>query len=312
MTALAPAAFSDTDPDVLARLTRAPDKARLYAVDPYTRLGLRRLPVETALRTTFVVCKPDAVAGRRIRPTLAALTDAGFAVAASFAFRFTPLLTREVWRYQFNIASWDRADVVDLLLPGGDSLLLLLADRRWTDGALPAACRLAAMKGNADPAARGPGALRSLLRGPTTLFNFLHTADEPADVVRELALLETATGLPLLAAATSDPAPDGPDALIARLEAAQPAHDLDAERSWRRLADRAAEPVAALARRRLAGDRSVGWRDLLAATGPRPPRDALWDLLSVATAEIECNVPGLAPVLPTVPAREWLAEGAAR
>jgi hypothetical protein len=275
---------------VLAELTRSREKVDHYLVDPYFRAGLRRADLAAIPSVTFVVLKPDAVAGRRLEPALEALRENDFTVAGAWTFRFTPLLTREVWRYQFNIASWDRAAVVDLLLPSADSLLLVLRDRTWRRGAQPAASRLSALKGSADPARRRPEDLRSRLNGPTTLFNFLHTADEPADVVRELGLLELATGLPILGSLSSEA---DPSALILRLHEDVPAHDLDRERSWARLAVH--PKFAEVARRR-------SWRELMAEP---PPAEVLWDVLSILTAEIDCNVPGLDPLVPTIGSAMW-------
>ncbi|GII65318.1 hypothetical protein Skr01_54030 [Sphaerisporangium krabiense] len=317
MTALADAALdtSDVPEEYCAALTRAAVKAELYRTDPYFRHGAFRTDVGDALATTFVVAKPDAVAGRRIPPVLEFLDENGFAVVAAARFRFTPLLTREVWRYQFNIASWARAEVVDLLLPAGDSLLLILRDTlpatlpATKRGPLPAACRLAALKGAADPRSRRGDNLRTRLGGPTTLFNFVHTADEPADVVRELALLELATGAPLIATARrTGPVPDAElSAAVQALHDACPAHDLDARASLRRLAACPDERVARLARRALDGDPSAGWSALLDLfPGRTPPAPLLWDVLSVATGQIESNVPGLAPQIPTVAAHTWL------
>ena len=123
-----PPALTDVDERRLRLLTRCPQKVRHYAIDPHFRRGQALVADRDALDTTFVVLKPDAVAGRRIETALSALAGHGFTVVAAGILRFTPLLTREVWRFQFNIASRDRADVVDLLLPGSDSLLLVLRD----------------------------------------------------------------------------------------------------------------------------------------------------------------------------------------
>ncbi|MBT0770050.1 hypothetical protein KIH74_14015 [Kineosporia sp. J2-2] len=294
--------LSDVDVAELRTLTRDREKAAQYRIDPHYRRGRQLIEPGDVWNTTFVVLKPDALAGRRVEAALRTVRGNGFTVVAATTLRFTPLLTREVWRYQFNIASRDRADVVDLLLPCADSLLLVLRDTRWCPGsALPAACRLAALKGPADPAARGPADLRTALRGPTTLFNFLHTADEPADVVRELALFDLVTPRPVTpAVGAGEPLPDQRvEELVSLLYQQVPAHDLDAAASRERLA----------AIRHPAVREGAGWRALLdALTAGELPADALWDVLSVATAAIECNVPGLRPVIPTVGAERWTRE----
>lgn len=106
-------------------------------------------------RYTFVVLKPDAVAGRRCELILGILRSKGWHPVAATAVRFDPLLVRELWRYQFNAASAQRIAVVDPLLSSGRSLLILLEDRNrptW----LPASVRLTA--------ARLGGALRRTQR----------------------------------------------------------------------------------------------------------------------------------------------------
>jgi hypothetical protein len=310
---------TDVPEPLVTALTVSPAKAFAYSRDPYFRAGVQALAAATAggapdrsptvaglLIRALVLLKPDAVAGRRVGPALRVLRAAGFEVVGLATLRFTPILTRELWRYQFNIASRDRADVVDLLLPAADSLAVLLEDRRWQPGSVPASCRLGDVKGAADPRARRPDDLRSQLAAPTTLFNFIHTTDEPADVLREAALLEIA-GVPLLTAAVADPParrlPDQDvDAAIRLLYDQLPAHDLDAAAAGRRL-------VARPRFRGLAADATSGgpdWRAVLArCPDGRPAPDELWDLLAVATAQIESNVPGLTQLLPTIRSGDW-------
>jgi len=298
-----PAEFTDA-------VTVCPAKADAYRRDPHFRAGARAVlaagtdRLDGVLASTLLILKPDAVAGRRVRPVLDGLAAAGFTVAGFARFRFSPLLVRELWRYQFNIASADRADVVDLLLPAADSLALVLHDPRWTPGALPAAYRLGDVKGPADPRLRKPEHLRARLAAPTTLFNFVHTADEPADLLREAALIDLAAGSRLLAAAlTSSPEVGDLARAVDALEADLPAHDLDEAAATARLLDRAR--YAGLA---LGADGRLPWRAVWArCPDGRVPDSDRWDLLSLATAQIECNVPGLRPLLPTVKSVDWQA-----
>ena len=296
-------------------LTVSSAKAECYRLDPHFRGGVRALgpsPNDTRLASrVLVVFKPDAVAGRRVRRCVDLFVEQGFRVTGAAPFRFTPLLTRELWRYQFNIASQDRQLVVDLLLPASSSLAVVLEDDRWEPGALPASCRLGMTKGSSNPAARRVTDLRSRLDAPTTLFNFVHTADEPADVLREAALLDLAGDLGLLTRVVSrTPLAAVPEPVLAsvidELDMAQPAHDLDESASALRLLQRAS--FRDLAESRANGQ--LSWRAVLdRCPGGRPKAEDLWDVLSLATAQIDCNVPGLVPVLPTVSARQWIEMG---
>ncbi|GIH72579.1 nucleoside-diphosphate kinase [Sphaerimonospora thailandensis] len=135
-------------------LTADPRKQAAYRLDTYAREGLElfRSPGARAWlqATTFVVLKPDAVAGRRCGLILDVLGEEGWVPLAARLFTFDPLLTREIWRYQFNAASQQRIAVVDHLLGSGPSMVVLLRDTK-RDAGLPASVRLTAAKGAANP-----------------------------------------------------------------------------------------------------------------------------------------------------------------
>jgi nucleoside diphosphate kinase len=292
---------TDVPASAVEALTENADKAVAYSFDPYFRRGIQRITVEAVLPTTFLVFKPDAIAGRRIGTVLDALAENGFSLLDAWPFRFSPTLIRELWRYQYNVATWARIEVVDLLLSSSASMFALVHDTQWEPGRQPAACRLAALKGPADPARRQPGHLRTLLNGPTHLFNFIHTADEPADVVREIAAIEVAETQPILQFDPSLPMPRATlDVIVAGLYARVAGHDLDAEASWQRLASLAGSSVMPLAQSRLSGE-AVDWSQLLDLFPNRvPPEELLWDILAIATAEIPHNLPESCPVIATV------------
>lgn len=183
--------------DSLDTLTADPAKREVYRYDTYAREGLRAFtaiaPLHRSHDLTFVVLRPDAIAARRCELILDLLRAEGWVPAAATTLRFGPLLTREVWRYQFNAASAQRIDVVDHLLKSGPSFLVLLQDTRrpaWLLGSV----RLTAAKGSADPqTARGTD-LRTRMGRVNGLVNFVHCADDPADVIREMQLFSYRTG----------------------------------------------------------------------------------------------------------------------
>ncbi|MFG2428697.1 nucleoside-diphosphate kinase [Streptomyces sp. NPDC048590] len=292
-------------------LTADPDKRAAYRLDPYAREGLElfRAPVDRAwlYSTTFVVLKPDAIAGRRGHLVLDILEEEGWKPFAARPFVFDPLLTRELWRYQFNAASRQRIAVVDHLLGSGSSLLVLLRDTRRADG-LPASVRLTAAKGAADPSAAHARDLRTRFGRVNGLFNFVHTADEPADLVRELRLFCYRTGTAWLRAALTAVPPSGDGecparTLLAGIEAETPRHDLDSGRSLARLAARP-DVWGGLARECGTRESVRMWLSTL-EEGELPPGTARWDVLSVLTDWIECNEPGVSPLLATVSANDW-------
>ncbi|WP_405787180.1 nucleoside-diphosphate kinase [Streptomyces sp. NBC_00029] len=302
------------DARAMAPLTQDQRKADAYRHDPYMREGLRSLAAardgETLRRHTFVVLKPDAVAGRRCALILDVLRSRGWHPVAATAVRFDPLLVRELWRYQFNAASAQRIAVVDPLLSSGPALLVLLEDLDRPDW-LPASARLTAAKGSAEPSVARSTDLRTLIGRVNGLFNFMHTADEPADVVRELQLFSYQTGWswcagPLFGGSDDAAAPAVEvtlASLLAELEAAIPAHDLDVAASIGRLA-LLDGPWGDCARTRTDPARIDDWLGILHVT-PLPPGPARWDVLTVLTSWIDCNEPGVLPLIATGTAEAW-------
>ncbi|WP_050502443.1 nucleoside-diphosphate kinase [Streptomyces monomycini] len=308
--------------DALDGLTADPEKRELYRYDTYLREGLASFEGMRALArshaVTFVVLKPDAVAGRRCRRLLDVLSEEGWFPLAATTVRFEPLLTRELWRYQFNAASRQRIAVVDHLLGSGPSLLVLLGDARRPEW-LPASVRLTAAKGSADPEAASGADLRTRIGRVNGLFNFMHTADDPADVIRELQLFSYQAGWDWCRQALTSggpgqpPVPDGDPThdLLRELEAGIPQHDLDLALSLRRL-EKGTDTWAELARTAAAPEHIDVWLSELGRT-PLPYGSARWDVLSVVTGWIDCNEPGVLPLLATSSAHAWqhAAPGAA-
>jgi hypothetical protein len=109
-----------------------------------------------------------------------------FAIVAAEAVRLDRSSIRLLWQYQWSVARRDRKDACDLLLPTCDSLLLVV--RRPKAETVPATLLFTSLKGPADPTLRKPHQLRFRLGQRCTLLNFVHSADEPADLVREVAV----------------------------------------------------------------------------------------------------------------------------
>ncbi|WP_431043044.1 hypothetical protein ACQUSR_14890 [Streptomyces sp. P1-3] len=307
-TAAASDVLHDIPPALVRTVTRSDTKAQLYGVDNYFRESswLFGDDLDDVLRTTLCVLKPEAAAGRRYRPALDALRDNGFRPVDVVRFRHNRLTVRETWRFQLNFASRERIDAMDLVLGTADSVLLVLRDERWTPDSVPAAVRLTALKGPSDPAQRRPEHLRSRLGAVNGLFNFTHTSDEPIDVMREIAIVCDADRRQLLRTRIRDGFDAVPEAVAAfeALEAEVPAHDLDLENSWRRLAG-AEGHVGDLARARAAG-REVPATEVAAAVRARVADPGQhWDLLSVLTHTLRFNEPGIERIFPNVLLSSW-------
>jgi hypothetical protein len=202
-----------------------------------------------------------------------------------------------MWRYQLTSATIDRLALNDLIYVG-TGLLLLLRDQR--PGSRPATMRLASLKGSADLAKQKPGTLRDLLAQHNRNFSYIHVADEPADLVRELGLLlDPARRLAALTGLTADgPGPDD----LARLDELLAAERAATHRSF--AADAATEAVLDALKRSGHGDRAirllermrlgepVGWVEVAEAVHRSGAAVDRWDLAAVGASLIVCDEPG--------------------
>lgn len=298
-----------------AALTRMPAKRLAYRRETYFREGVRDAArflgdraAEILRQHALLLVKPDGIAAGKVRPVLGWLAGQGFAVQAVRRPALTGLRWREMWRYQLTSATVDRLALNDLIYDG-PGLLLLLRDER--PGPMPATMRLASLKGSADLAQQKPGTLRALLRQHNRNFSYIHVADEPADLIRELGLLldptqrrEVLNGL-----ASSDPA--GllllEEALAA--EAAAIPRTFDASAAAEAVADalKRAEhgnPALQLLERLRFGE-AVPWVEVAEAVAESGAQVDRWDLAAVGASLIECDEPGEAKLISNPDPAHW-------
>lgn len=254
-----------------------------------------------AVRNLALVClKPDAVVGRRGARILAFLDAQGGTPVAAAPIRFERLATYELWRNDWCVYPIDRLAFCRFWYEAAEGLLLLvrLPER---DG-MSAARRLSAVKGSSLPHARRPTDLRTRLEPPNQVLNFVHVADHPGDVLRELSIL---LDPPARRAALGEAAtPARPDvawararATLAAVEARNPSHELLFAPALKRLLASPAGPMLeaeVFARRPalrtgraaagLSGDEGVPWWTFEAAiAGTTLDHQARWDVVVVAS-----------------------------
>ena len=299
-------------PDGLTILTR---KRELYAVDTYFRECWDDLldawgdsAVARVRRLACVVFKPDAIVGRRVLPAMEFLIEHGFRPVDCATFRYSRHTIREAWRYQFNVASRERIAIVDILLPSTDSLFVLL-EYAPPDSSLSASEHLTALKGSNRRAEQRADELRARLRSTAPLLNFVHTGDEPADVVRELGVyFDAPQRCPIIRNSES-----GEDryakvqAVTADLYSRIAAHDLDLAASVSRienacrLYDESGKSEAHQAIMedcmRIRNHDEVDWQRLFRRFDAVGLEIELWDKIVIATELTRCDIPGAEPVL---------------
>ncbi|MBF6097961.1 nucleoside-diphosphate kinase [Nocardia cyriacigeorgica] len=232
--------MSDALRELLGALTTQPQKVHAYVGDTYVRESVDQLDrsgvdaAKFARQHSLLLLKPDAIVARAVEPTLEWLADNGFRVVDADRVTGDRLLARALWYYSWNIASTERRRLADLLVGICDVLVLVVAG---PDAELPVPVRLTDAKGPTDPRKRRPGELRHRLGQHSYLLNLVHSPDDPADVLRELAILfdEPRRGeLISRAAAGADRSADARQ-LAAELYASTPARDFDKAVAARRL-----------------------------------------------------------------------------
>ncbi|MBF6344499.1 nucleoside-diphosphate kinase [Nocardia cyriacigeorgica] len=232
--------MSDALRELLGALTTQPEKVHAYVGDTYVRESVDQLDrsgvdaAKFAREHSLLLLKPDAIVARAVEPTLEWLADNGFRVVDADRVTGDRLLARALWYYSWNIASTERRRLADLLVGICDVLVLVVAG---ADTELPVPVRLTDAKGPTDPRKRRPGELRHRLGQHSYLLNLVHSPDDPADVLRELAILfdEPRRGeLISRAAAGADRSADARQ-LAAELYASTPARDFDKAVAARRL-----------------------------------------------------------------------------
>jgi hypothetical protein len=315
---------AEIDVPAWSALTRSTLKAELYRDETYFREGLRSLGdvlgADTAAqlhRLALVMVKPDGLAAGKTRPVHDFLRKHGFEVLAVDRPALAGRGWRELWRYQLTSATSDRLAVNETLM-SRPALLLLV---RHPGGELPASVRLAALKGPADMAGQPADCLRRLLGQLNRILSFVHVADEPADVVRELGLLlDRARRERALAAVRAGTLPAADRTLLAEAldRADRGPRDLDPHGAL----DRAAAVVraapadgtdpAAVARlgadvERMRRGERIEWIPFAAALDRAGVVLDEWDVTALGTHFIVYDAPGETKRIDSVPAAAWRA-----
>ncbi len=248
---------------------------------------------------------------------LALVQTKGFEVVEFWSFQHNRHSMRELWRYNWHLFPPDRLSMCTLLHGVAPTMVLLLRETR-PDPQVPASVRLAAMKGPADPAKRRPGQIRFELQPPNAVINHVHVADEPIDVLREVAIFADRPQRRELFAriATNLSSAAGLAEAVERIETDVPALPLDPDsavlacsREWRWSEDIEREVVDAMhSRRRLTLDRLY---DLMpgAADG-----DLVWYFLLIASEVLPTERATGAPtdLLRAGSVEEWASRDACR
>jgi nucleoside diphosphate kinase len=306
-------------------LTRIPLKAQLYERETYFRDGLTDAiealgngTAQTLQHSAILMVKPDGLVSGKASTIVEFLRNNGFAIVAVETPTLSRFHWRELWRYQLTSATQDRLAVNDLVLRHVSLLLVL---RHEGDCDIPATVRLSGLKGPSDVASQSPDCLRRLIAQPNRIFSFFHVADEPADLLRELAvILDVPERRRVLAALAGDILSPVDrqrldDALRASARSSRP---LDGESAVRRAlqtlerSENDQGPHAALALQRVRCDldrmgrgERIAWRPFMRALDAAGIQLDPWDLATLGASFIVYDEPGMSKQILAVDATLW-------
>ncbi|MEV0642256.1 hypothetical protein AB0I77_46550 [Streptomyces sp. NPDC050619] len=311
-------ASSTSRPD-WSRFTRTGLKADLYEREPHFREGLADARDvwgtafdETLHQAALFMVKPEGqVTDGVVRVVRTFLDEQSYEVIAVRNVWLDRLMWREMWRYQLTSATLDRFAVSDEWLVLGPALLLALRATRRHE--LPASVHLTSLKGSATLADQQPNTLRSRLRQANRMLSLIHVADEPADVLRELAvLLDRPERQEVLRRYLGDEMhPD--DKQLLEDATALPKRSLDPVAALGRvektvLASGGEMPdvlAAAFAAMRAGG--RIRWAGFASAIDTYRPLIDPWDLVVLGTTHIEYDEPGTSKLLVNPDPKSWLS-----
>lgn len=309
----------------LDEFTVLPAKAHAYARETWTREAWAELaqatsdPVALVHHHALLVIKPEAMAARVASRILDALAAERFTPVAVGTVEFDRHLIRALWAFRLNLATVERLRLQELLQMSCPNVVLVLRDLS-PQLALPASVRLTAFKGPATLERRKPEHLRTGLGVQNRLLSYVHTTDEPADVVRELGVFFTPLKLRELVCemlAASDKLELARE-VVRAIERDVPPHDLRLETALAGIAARAAE--AALEADH--GERAA-WRELSRSCGSHPSASAdsgaalwtqieshatglkRWDVVTAGAHLVQQDVPGAAALLGDADGPSW-------
>jgi nucleoside diphosphate kinase len=287
-------------------------KRELYGADTYYLESAEQLAAlgadveDFAFRHAGLLLKPDAAVTRQLIPAIDWLVENGWRVVAAKPCRLDRTMVRALWQYQWNLATPYRRRVADTFLPSADSLVLVVR-REGDPDDIPASVQLTEMKGPTNPDARQPSQLRYALGRYCYLLNLVHTADEPADVVRELGVhFSMAERREVYAAAlTGEDRQNEARGLAELLYAQTPERDLSFEPAAKRLAaamealafDNAPEPGTS---------EPATWQALIELIWKESLPVDPWDVATVAAYAFPMRRKGLEPILDGASRAQWV------
>ena len=138
--------------------------------------------------TALLLAKPDAIESGKGHIIRKFLENAGYDIIAIKRLLIDKKQTSALWQYALGRYSDERFHLLVDLMTSGPSVLFVV--KKAAGQLVPLSIQLTNLKGSAEPSQRERNCLRATLGGTqSAILNYIHTSDEPCDIVRELGIL---------------------------------------------------------------------------------------------------------------------------
>ena len=282
-------------------------KKWLYCQDPYFRQGyytiLQLLDfqlIDFFNNYTFLFIKPEAIAKRAILPIIEALKINEFDVVFHKTLKLSRHERRLLWYYHLNRSPLERFPLIDLLFENKDSILLFVKDKKAKKDSF--ACkRLSSIKGSVMEEKRKRDQLRSMIGAGSGLLSYIHTPDEPLDIIRELSIFFSETDMSQLIQYILQSNTNFSDIYIKELYASNIAHDLHYDSSKQNLynlikrhvidTDEQTKILRFLGQ--LNGDNHDKWLKILVLLKYKLTTQDIWDIITIGARHTAGDISGM-------------------
>lgn len=174
------------------KLTNNKNKEQLFRKDQYFNYSLKIANEvfkynDILSNYALLLVKPESFMLDKIDEILNLLIENEFQIIYYNIKQLTCLQCLELWKYQWSAASIERVFLSQKLMSCSESMILILKNSQFSKSFL--STYLCSLKGSANETERRSDNFRSVLKPINRMLNYIHTSDEPADMIRELGVL---------------------------------------------------------------------------------------------------------------------------
>lgn len=135
---------------------------------------------------TLLMIKPESFLLNKLQEIFSLLEKYHFSPVYYKFCTVSCIKSAELWKYHWSAATFIRIIVSQKLMSFSEGLILVLKNTNRNEEF--ASSYLCSLKGSAIEANRKAHHFRSILKPLNRLLNYIHTADEPIDFIRELGI----------------------------------------------------------------------------------------------------------------------------